>query len=133
MSTRMDNAANDVIKAATECRFRETDEMCPRCQRDLEVYYCENRTFAVRCKHCEMVTIVQASNPHEAAEKVGLHGRFKWHGKWERNKDDVFWGNHFVHVECSVCKREAHMSRFGTGYVKSNYCPNCGAKMDLEG
>ena len=125
MSTRMDNAANEVIKAATECRFRETDEMCPRCQRDLEVYYCENRTFAVRCKHCEMVTLVQASNPHEAAEKVGLDikNSFRRCGRWLPTSDEN-------KKRCSVCDIIHLIAQYPHG--QANYCPNCGAKMDLE-
>lgn len=33
---------------------------------------------------------------------------------------------------CSVCKAE-HLWFYGYGYLESNYCPNCGAKMDKEG
>lgn len=100
--------------------FREMDEMCPRCQRDLEVYYCENRTYAVRCKHCKMVTIVSAGNPYEAAEKVGLHAKPARHGRWMKiqRPGSRCW--------CSECKSAA---TFGTEH---NYCPNCGAKMDAE-
>lgn len=76
MSTQMDNAANEVIRAAEECRFRETDHACPRCGKDLEVYYCENRTFAVRCTYCETITLVVANNPDHAASKVGHNA--KW-------------------------------------------------------
>ncbi len=54
------------------------------------------------------------------------------HARWEKDKDDVFWGNHFIHKRCSKCGKEPPVSRFGTGYALSRYCPNCGAKMDLE-
>ena len=56
------------------------------------------------------------------------------HGRWERYSDDKFVGydensrlkyRKVYKHECSVCLRETA--------VKSNYCPNCGAKMDLEG
>ena len=72
MSTRMDNAANEVIRAAEECRFRETVYMCPRCQGNLEAYYCENRTYAVRCAHCKTITLVVADSPARAASMAGL-------------------------------------------------------------
>ena len=52
------------------------------------------------------------------------------HGKWIKDKDDLYWGNHFIHLNCSLCGGEAHINRFGTAYILSNYCPNCGAKMD---
>ena len=32
---------------------------------------------------------------------------------------------------CSVCKAEQPWF-YGYGYLKSNYCPNCGARMDKE-
>ena len=55
------------------------------------------------------------------------------HGQWERYSDDKFVGydengrlkyRKVYKHECSVCLRETA--------VKSNYCPNCGAKM-MEG
>ena len=48
------------------------------------------------------------------------------HGRWERRRIgqmDV-WG-------CSLClRREKNISRFQP--TTTNFCPNCGAKMDLE-
>ena len=41
------------------------------------------------------------------------------HGRW------VLWNREFWIHQCSVCE---HKPAF-----KTNYCPSCGAKMDLEG
>ena len=111
------NAVFDGMTRADGPRFRETDEMCPQCQRDLEVYYCENRTYAVRCRHCHIVTLVQAKNPDEAAEKVGLHVKLVRLGRWitDRNNSYSF---------CSECKTQ--------GSPRWKCCPVCEAKMDLE-
>ena len=46
------------------------------------------------------------------------------HGRWEQvipSKSAAKWSNK---VSCSVCH--------SAGYKRFNYCPNCGAKMDLE-
>lgn len=43
------------------------------------------------------------------------------HGRWYWAKDG--------HCKCSVCEQYATVKRL---VVKTNYCPNCGAKMDLE-
>lgn len=45
------------------------------------------------------------------------------HGRWVYGED--------VDIQCSVCGADAFT---GGDYrqVKSRYCPNCGAKMDLE-
>jgi hypothetical protein len=43
---------------------------CSHCSRQLDIYYCESRLYLVRCKHCEIVSLVEAGNPNEAAEKV---------------------------------------------------------------
>lgn len=118
----IDISANAVFDSATKekyLRFREIDEMCPRCQRDLEVYYCENRTYIVRCKHCNIVSIVSAANPHEAAAKVGLHIKPVRHGRWIPKTYSI--------SECSACK-QLHFAHVDSW----NYCPNCGAKMDKE-
>ena len=42
------------------------------------------------------------------------------HGRWER----VDYGNGLYNYHCSSCR---HIPR---GNIRSNYCPNCGAKMD---
>jgi len=44
------------------------------------------------------------------------------HGKWEVKGQDVY---------CSVCGAESAYNWFGASKF-SNYCPNCGAKMDGE-
>jgi hypothetical protein len=45
------------------------------------------------------------------------------HGEWKKVHDEVcYW------LACSVCGEEIP-KRFGTDYY-TNYCPNCGAKMD---
>lgn len=43
------------------------------------------------------------------------------HGRWAETVTDGF-----LFVSCSACG-------FKTGRIDYNYCPNCGAKMDLEG
>lgn len=45
------------------------------------------------------------------------------HGKWVYGED--------VDIECSVCGRDA-LTEGDYRQVRSNYCPHCGAKMDLE-
>ena len=56
------------------------------------------------------------------------------HGRWiDRGWDgDFSWridgrGTCWRVYQCSCCKDEQH------GSPKYNFCPNCGAKMDLEG
>lgn len=45
------------------------------------------------------------------------------HGKWVYGED--------VDIQCSVCGVDA-LTEGDYRQVKSRYCPNCGAKMDLE-
>ena len=61
--------------------------------------------------HC-----IDSIKPVDAVEVV--------HGKWERvipTKSAAKWS---IKMSCSVCHRQ--------GYTHHKYCPNCGAKMDLE-
>lgn len=47
------------------------------------------------------------------------------HGKWERKENKkVYW------YACSLCGEEVPQNEYGDDYF-SDYCPNCGAKMDL--
>ena len=36
-------------------------------------------------------------------------------------------------VYCSVCHKKVYKEHYANVKVKSNYCPNCGAKMDGDG
>ena len=35
-------------------------------------------------------------------------------------------------VYCSVCHKKVYSANYANQKIKSNYCPNCGAKMDGE-
>lgn len=85
-----------------------------------EVLYMEEQIYAI--KKDDMTILVKARSPKEAQEKVKasvkqptIEAEPVRHGKWEQVE-------HMV--DCSLCG----VSSFQT----SNYCPNCGAKMDLE-
>lgn len=45
------------------------------------------------------------------------------HGRWIYGED--------IDIQCSVCGCDA-LTEGDYRQTKSNYCPNCGAKMDLE-
>lgn len=49
------------------------------------------------------------------------------HGKWELCFED--WRKQLEGDKCSICGFE----HYGTCIRSYNYCPSCGAKMDLEG
>lgn len=50
------------------------------------------------------------------------------HGRWIRT-DGIAHGIVSRVCSCSLCKRNAGVSENGFWYL-SDYCPNCGAKMD---
>lgn len=45
------------------------------------------------------------------------------HGKWEWDIEDIY--------RCSNCAEKSHVKEV-IGHPEWDYCPNCGAKMDLE-
>lgn len=52
------------------------------------------------------------------------------HGRWEIVKRKNIWDVETAVHECSVCKR---FTVKNVGIMRtSNYCPNCGARMDGE-
>lgn len=67
--------------------------------------------------------------PVEAIEKAPtIEAEPVRHGKWERWLDkepDIYGWVPLDTIVCSVCNQPHR--------TKTNYCPNCGAKMDLEG
>lgn len=68
-----DAAANFILRFAEgrKINFRTSEAECRECGVSLLVYYCENRTYVVKCPACETLTIVKAANPAEAAARVG--------------------------------------------------------------
>ena len=48
------------------------------------------------------------------------------HGRWKQCFED--WRNQIEGDECSACG----FQHYGVGIGHYSYCPNCGAKMDLE-
>lgn len=49
------------------------------------------------------------------------------HGKWFLLDDCSNEG-----VYCSVCRKKVYKKNYANQKIKSPYCPNCGARMDLE-
>lgn len=50
------------------------------------------------------------------------------HGRWIK----AHWRNSVSCANCSICGFEAYHYDFQGVQKTYNYCPNCGAKMDLE-
>ena len=50
------------------------------------------------------------------------------HGKWVK----PHWRNSVSCANCSICGAEAYHYDFHGVQKTYRYCPNCGAKMDLE-
>lgn len=51
-------------------------------------------------------------------------------GKWIETHRKNIWGSSTLVFECSACGKYTVGKKGIT--IKSRYCPNCGAKMDLE-
>ena len=54
------------------------------------------------------------------------------HGRWETDKEDIEWGNALKRKYCTNCKKRPHFDKEERKFILTNYCPNCGAKMDGE-
>lgn len=70
-------AAKLVSDYKDQFKFEEMPIRCMRCGYKLEVYYCEERVYAVRCKECKSVTLVYAARKLDAARKVGNYQKTK--------------------------------------------------------
>ncbi len=52
------------------------------------------------------------------------------HGKWE-DKPNPQWKAYDIRY-CTLCGWSIHKSKLRNADLSWRYCPNCGAKMDLE-
>lgn len=86
---------------------------------------CENITLEALSLLCGAKLIADAPTVEAVPVK---HGRWKaysvshWTKRYDDNGDPEY-KNHNEYV-CSICRRKT--------IVKEKFCPNCGAKMDLE-
>ena len=70
--------------------------------------------------------------PHKIyCEALNKWGAEVKHGKWIEVQKENIWNDIVPVLECSACGKYTVGTR---GIMtKSNYCPNCGAKMGAEG
>lgn len=52
------------------------------------------------------------------------------HGQWETDKEDIAWGNPLKKKRCTNCGKRPHFDKVKWEFILSDFCPNCGAKMD---
>ena len=76
-ATQIDEAANTMIHLVTDrpafVRFEDYNAACHKCGYDMDVYYCESRTYAVRCSVCGLLTLCVARSPEEAIRRVAAN------------------------------------------------------------
>ena len=76
---------------------------------------CENCIKSDVCKYYEPKSTVACEHYSEPVR----------HAKWELIDECANEG-----VYCSNCHKKVYRAEYANQKVKSNYCPNCGAKMD---
>lgn len=90
--------------------------------------YCDGCNIYILAKMLRRGKLDRLMDEHHSVQFV--EAETVKHGRWECEHET--WGK----LQCSVCKKEALLEKangdIGTIllYVTSNYCPNCGAKMD---
>lgn len=100
----------------------------------MKEYITKNRARQFVCGHCNEVYSEEPCEPSDcdwmafidkepAADVVEVR-----HGKWIHSEiEDDDWGRIFHKWTCSVCGYSVAHNPTG-----ENYCPHCGAKMDVE-
>lgn len=83
---------------------------------------CGHDYEANKCNNCYTSNFINYLPTADVAEVK--------HGKWVEVQKENIWNDIVPVLECSACGKYTVGTR---GIMtKSNYCPNCGAKMDLE-
>ena len=55
------------------------------------------------------------------------------HGEWEKDPIAIRDDGEIYDYRCSACTARAHKGEYGNYDYITDYCPNCGAKMDGKG
>ena len=90
------------------------------------------------CVHYEVCKeyLIECAEYGEAERTLNPCAKFKnkadfvevKHGYWHLLDECANEG-----VYCSVCNKKVYKTDYANQKIKSSYCPNCGAKMDLKG
>ena len=78
------------------------------------------RYFAPTKEDLQLMDIFEIINTQPTADVEEVK-----HGEWFTLDDCANEG-----VYCSVCHKKVYKKCYANQKLKSNYCPNCGAKMD---
>lgn len=81
---------------------------------------CGHDYEANKCNNCYTSNFINYLPTADVAEVK--------HGKWV----EPHWRNSVSCANCSICGAEAYHYDFHGVQKTYRYCPNCGAKMDLE-
>ena len=77
-----------------------------------------------------LIALKSSLTPHEVFDLVNKQPaadvRENVHGKWIAIHDDVFADTY----KCSECGKSAFCNDYG--WCLTRYCPNCGARMEVE-
>lgn len=113
-------------EAQQECTDKGIAIPCPFCQGDKTArrYVC-GEGF-VECLTCHAISSMR-SNPDVSLKDWNtrpalpvIHAKWEWHGPCRDNKG-TYWAT------CTACGIRQRLGDY------ENYCPKCGARMDLEG
>ena len=97
--------------------FAESWEYCRE-------HSCENCEYKPKGKNNKMLLCLSCQYAKRliAADVAPVR-----HAKWELIDECINEG-----VYCSNCHKKIYRAEYANQKVKSNFCPNCGAKMDEE-
>lgn len=94
--------------------------------------------YEVCIKHCKLQHQEGCSTCmfHACEPCDDFKDRSKWVeqklGRWETDKEDIEWGNSLKRKHCTNCGKRPHYDKEKREFILSDYCPNCGAKMEGE-
>lgn len=100
---------------------------CPFCGRIPVVDDCGDHRFFVRCE-CGINQDKLYSQKCDAIRSWNRRKNIEKCGRWITIHDDVFAGTY----KCSVCGSKPPFDDDGFYFGLTNYCPNCGARMEQK-
>lgn len=97
-ASKLDQSAHRVHMSAIskhDDNWRVSSALCVLCGCELETVYCEERLYMVRCRKCEIVTLVKAGSPEVAANRIGIIAIPA--DEWCEDYGDCLWWQFPVH------------------------------------
>ena len=122
MADKIDEIVKEMTEGKMAEKYIEREALIEDFKNDFINLLFDGMKGTPKPKEIKISNVIERIEDFPAADVAPVR-----HAKWELIDECVNEG-----VYCSNCHKKIYRAEYANQKVKSNFCPNCGAKMDQE-